>query len=58
MDSSLKMDLQVNAIMKCCFFTSAILCRKHLTSIIHAFITSTLDFSNTILLGFNKTTLA
>uniref|UniRef100_A0A8C6NWF0 Reverse transcriptase domain-containing protein n=1 Tax=Nothobranchius furzeri TaxID=105023 RepID=A0A8C6NWF0_NOTFU len=65
MDSSLRMDAQVNATVKSCFFQlrrlsklRAVLSRNNLESVVHAFITSRLDYSNAILLGVNKSTLA
>uniref|UniRef100_A0A8C6PGI6 Reverse transcriptase domain-containing protein n=1 Tax=Nothobranchius furzeri TaxID=105023 RepID=A0A8C6PGI6_NOTFU len=65
MDSSPRMDAQVNATVKSCFFQlrhlsklRAVLSRKNLETVVHAFITSRLDYSNAVLLGVNKSTLA
>lgn len=62
-DSSLKMDIQINWIVKSCFFHlrrlfKPILKRCHLQSITQAFNTSCLYFSYSVLYGINSTIVA
>uniref|UniRef100_A0A8C4X2X7 Reverse transcriptase domain-containing protein n=1 Tax=Erpetoichthys calabaricus TaxID=27687 RepID=A0A8C4X2X7_ERPCA len=65
MDMVLKMDAQVNSTVKSCFFhlrriakLKPILPYHLLESVIHAFITSRLDYSNSCLYGISKATLS
>uniref|UniRef100_A0A1A7Z355 Reverse transcriptase domain-containing protein n=1 Tax=Iconisemion striatum TaxID=60296 RepID=A0A1A7Z355_9TELE len=65
LDSDLSMTSQVNATVRSCFFKlrritrlKSILKRQHLESVIHAFITSRLDYANSVLIGINVSTLS
>uniref|UniRef100_A0A8C6NSL6 Reverse transcriptase domain-containing protein n=1 Tax=Nothobranchius furzeri TaxID=105023 RepID=A0A8C6NSL6_NOTFU len=65
LDSDLSMSSQVNATVKSCFFQlrritrlKLILKRPDLESVIHAFITSRLDYANSVLIGFNASALS
>uniref|UniRef100_A0A8C6LWY4 Reverse transcriptase domain-containing protein n=1 Tax=Nothobranchius furzeri TaxID=105023 RepID=A0A8C6LWY4_NOTFU len=65
MDAKLKMDIHVNQVVKTCYYhlrrlskVKPILKRHHLHSVVHAFITSRLDYSNSVLYGISSSTLA
>uniref|UniRef100_A0A8C6KP73 Reverse transcriptase domain-containing protein n=1 Tax=Nothobranchius furzeri TaxID=105023 RepID=A0A8C6KP73_NOTFU len=65
MDAKLKIDIHVNQVVKTCFYhltrlskVKPILKRRHLHSVVHAFITSRLDYSNSVLFGISFSTLA
>uniref|UniRef100_A0A8C6LTZ9 Reverse transcriptase domain-containing protein n=1 Tax=Nothobranchius furzeri TaxID=105023 RepID=A0A8C6LTZ9_NOTFU len=64
LDADLSVSAHVNATVRSCFFQLScltrlkpILKRPHLESVIHAFITSRLDFSNSVLIGANVSVL-
>lgn len=56
--SALKMDLQVHFQQRLMSKLKPILHEKHLESVIHTFITSHLDYSNSSLVGINKASLS
>ena len=65
MDSDFKLDRQISAVVKSSFFylrqlakVKPILTKKHLETVIHAFITSRLDYCNSLYVGVSQSSLA
>ncbi|TKS65252.1 RNA-directed DNA polymerase from mobile element jockey [Collichthys lucidus] len=65
MDSDFKLDRQISAIVKSSFFhlrqlakVKPFLAQKHFETVIHAFITSRLDYCNALYLGVSQSSLA
>ncbi len=63
-DSGLKFDEQINALVKSCFFhlrhfakVKPVLSLKNFEIVIHAFITSRLDYSNSLYYGANQSSI-